>query len=237
MKPVIIAASTGCSSISAERACIRPLEAALRTSFPEYDVCRAYTSQRILERLKQQGEPADGIDEAVRRYKGHIACIASTHIIPGGEYEKLIAAAGNAPVSAPLLACEEDLRFMSGLLERIAAEENRALLVMGHGSDHAADEVYRRLTKRLSDRVFLACMKGSLTLDSILPLLGPREITLMPLMLAAGGHAARDLAGDHASSWKSILAAAGFDVRVRMQGLGSFEEVQQRFVQKIRNVL
>ena len=237
MKPVIIAAGTGCSSLSAERACIRPLEAALRTSFPEYDICRAYTSQRILERLKQQGEPADGIGEAVRRYKGRIACIASIHIIPGVEYEKLSAAAGNIPVSAPLLSCEDDLFFISGLLERVAEEENRALLVMGHGSDHAADGVYLRLNEILPANVFLACMKGSLTPESVLPHLVQKEITLMPLMLTAGGHAARDLAGDHDSSWKSILTAAGFDVRVRMQGLGSFEEVQQRFVQKIRNVL
>ena len=43
-----------------------------------------------------------------------------------------------------------------------------------------------------------------------------------------------DLAGDAPDSWRSRLLARGFDVRVRLTGLGALEAVQQRFVGKAR---
>ena len=58
----------------------------------------------------------------------------------------------------------------------------------------------------------------------------------MPLMLVAGDHARNDLAGE-GDSWKTRLENRGFDVSVRMRGLGSMEAVQQRMVQKVRRAM
>ena len=66
--------------------------------------------------------------------------------------------------------------------------------------------------------------------------LKPRALTLAPLMLVAGDHAKNDMAGE-GDSWKNRLRSMGFDVRVRLQGLGSLPAVQARFVEKGRAVI
>ena len=83
-------------------------------------------------------------------------------------------------------------------------------------------------------------MEGEHSLEKLLPeltKLPEKKITLMPLMLVAGDHANNDMAGDEEDSWKSILEAKSFETRIRMQGLGSLEEVQQRFVEKARKTI
>jgi sirohydrochlorin cobaltochelatase len=162
-----------------------------------------------------------------------------THMIRGQEYERVAAVADGLPVSAPLLDDQADLEWMAGLLDGIAAEEGRTLLVMGHGTDHVADATYARLREVLPDRVKLACVEGRHALEGILDGLEAvpgKALTLMPLMLVAGDHARNDLAGDAPDSWKNILLARGFDVRTRLTGLGALEAVQQRFVEKAKAV-
>lgn len=240
MKKAILTVSFGTSHAEAERSCIRPVEAALERAFPDWKVCRAYTSRTILNKLRAGGVQVESETEALTRLQTEgfdPIIIAPTHIIPGEEYERVRAAAMGRRLSAPLLAEEGDLEWMAKELTSISAEEGRPLLLMGHGTEHASDAVYAHLREKLPSGVFLACVEGAHSLKQVLPDLDRmcnRQITLMPLMLVAGEHALNDMAGDGEDSWKSILAARGFDVRVRMQGLGALECVQQRFVEKVR---
>lgn len=55
MKKAILAVSFGTSYAEAEATCIRPVEDALRASYPEYDVHRAFTSRIIMRKLRGQG--------------------------------------------------------------------------------------------------------------------------------------------------------------------------------------
>ena len=240
MKKVIIAVGFGTTHADAEKSCIRPVEDALRAAFPDWEVRRAWTSRRIAHILKARGEIVESEVEALERLKeegvSRIALVP-THMIRGATYERVLAAAGDLPVSAPLLDGDGDLDWMAALLDDIAREEGRTLLVMGHGTDHAADETYAHLRARLTPRVKLACVEGKYALDGILDELDAapgRALTLMPLMLVAGDHAKNDLAGDDESSWKSRLRARGFDVRARLEGLGALPAVQARFVEKAR---
>jgi len=238
MKKAILAVSFGTSYTEAETSCIRPVEDALRSAFPEYDVYRAFTSRVIMRKLRGQGTVIESEEEAIARLTAEDydeIIVAPTHIIPGHEYDKVCAAAKGFRLSAPLLNEDADLDWMTGVLSGIAAEEGRALLLMGHGTDHAANEIYTRLSEKLPGNIFLACVEGEHTLETVLPkldTLSEKTFTLMPLMLVAGNHAHKALAGDDDDSWKSILTARGFDVRVRMQGLGALKEVQQHFVKK-----
>lgn len=240
MKRAIVAVSFGTTHEDAERTCIRPVEDALRAAFPDWEVFRAWTSRMIAKKLRARGTPVESEAEAVARLRaGGYAPIAlvSTHIIRGQEYGSL--AATGLPVSAPLLDGEEDLEWMAGLLGGIADAEGRTLLVMGHGTEHAADRTYARLRERLPGNVKLACVEGALGLDGILDGLDAapgRALTLMPLMLVAGEHARNDLAGG-GDSWKNRLEGLGFDVRVRLQGLGALEDVRRRFVRKAEAVV
>ena len=237
MKKAILAVSFGTTHDDAEASCIRPVEEALRRAFPEWSVYRAWTSRLIQKRLRERGVQVENESEALSRLRAagydEIAVI-STHIIPGREYEMTVRAAEGLPVSKPLLYDDADLNWMASLLSEIARKEERPLLMMGHGTDHAANERYARLRERLPENVFLACVEGEYSLEGILPALEclpRRAVTLMPLMLVAGDHAKNDMAGE-GDSWKNRLQALGFDVRVRMQGLGSLPAVQTRFVEK-----
>lgn len=59
---------------------------------------------------------------------------------------------------------------------------------------------------------------------------GDRGVLLAPLMIVAGDHAVRDMAGDDEDSWKSRLAAGGWEPRPLLRGLGSYAGVQQMFI-------
>ena len=243
MKRALGVVSFGTSHVDAELTCIRPVEQAIAGAFPEYAVQRAYTS-RIIGRMKRErGECVENEIELLARLRdeGYDEIgFVSTHVIPGLEYEKLLRIAGDVKVSEALLSDASDVQWMAALLDQIAAEEQCALLAMGHGTDHAADDTYMRIQEKVSGNVYIASVEGTRTLESILPeleALPERRLVLMPLMLVAGDHARNDLAGDVDGSWKSILTARGFDVHVRMQGLGALKEVQQRYVEKARKAM
>ncbi len=243
MKKAIVVVSFGTTHADAEASCIRPVERALAAAFPDRDFNRAWTSRIIARRLAARGETVENEAEALARLHAE-GCenitLVPTHMIRGREYERVIAVADGLPVSAPLLDTEADLKWMADLLDGIAAGEGRTLLVMGHGTDHVADETYNRLRLVLTDRVRLACVEGRYALDGILDALEAvpgKALTLMPLMLVAGDHATNDLAGDAPDSWKNILLSRSFDVRVRLTGLGALEPVQRRFVEKAEAAL
>lgn len=244
MKKAILTISFGTSYSEAAQRCILPVERALGAAFPGWPVLRAYTSRMIVRKLRSLGQQIELENEAIARLRQagcERLCLASTHIIPGEEYELARASAGTLPLSEPLLYSEDDLNWMAELLRLLAREEGRPLLMMGHGTEHAADNIYVRLREKLPrGQVFLACVEGAHTLDSVLPdllALPGRKISLMPLMLVAGDHAQNDLAGDAPDSWKSILQSLGFEVQVRLQGLGALEPVQRRLVEKVRKIL
>lgn len=243
MKKAILAVSFGTTYDEAERTCIRPVEQALAETYPDWEVRRAFTSRIVVRRLRERGVEIDNETEALRKLHAEgYDCIriASTHIIPGHEYDMVRQAADGLPVSEALLSSDEDLEWMAAQLAHVRQEEGTSLLVMGHGTEHSADETYQALRKKLTEDVYLACVEGAHSLDEILPALQARadkKICLMPLMLVAGDHAHNDLAGDDEDSWKSRLTKLGFDVSVRMQGLGSLPSVQARFAEKVRKVL
>lgn len=243
MRRAIIAVSFGTTHDDAAQGCILPVEEALRRAFPDWEVHRAWTARFICRKLRERGVSVENETEALARLKaegvGRIV-LASTHIIRGREYGMIQEAAGDLPVSAPLLDDADDLRWMAGLLGGIAREEGRTLLVMGHGTDHAANKTYARLRAELPDCVRLACVEGAYSLDGVMASLEAipgKRLALMPLMLVAGDHARNDLAGDGEDSWKCRLQARGFDVSVRMQGLGALAAVQRRFAEKVGAVI
>ena len=55
---------------------------------------------------------------------------------------------------------------------------------------------------------------------------------LVPLMLAVGAHASRDMAGDAPGSHRSQLLAEGFEVEVFQKGLGELPAVRELYVER-----
>ena len=106
MKKAILAVSFGTTYAEAEQTCIRPVEAALAAAYPDWEVRRAYTARIVMHRLRERGVEIHSVEEALGQLRAEgfeRIVLASTHMIPGGEYESLRAAAGNLPVSEPLM--------------------------------------------------------------------------------------------------------------------------------------
>lgn len=243
MNKAVLTISFGTSYADAAQSCILPVEQALGAAFGDWPVFRAYTSRMIVRKLREQGQEIELETEAIARLlqAGYDPlCLASTHIIPGEEYELAASAAGSLKLSEPLLCSEEDLDWMAGLLGNLAREEGRPLIMMGHGTEHAADGIYARLRERLpKGEVFLACVEGAHTLDSILDglkALPEKRVSLMPLMLVAGDHALHDMAGEGPDSWKRLLQSRGHAVSCRLTGLGALPQVQALYVRRLEEL-
>jgi len=56
-------------------------------------------------------------------------------------------------------------------------------------------------------------------------------------MTVAGEHARNDLAGDGASSWKSVLAAAGIDCTPNLRGLAEVDDVAAVWVDHLKEAV
>ena len=113
---------------------------------------------------------------------------------------------------------------------------------LGHGTDGPAAAAYPALQAALRalsrEDAFVATVAGGAAPEDLLPALRRAPaVRLAPLLLVAGEHARKDMAGDDPASWKSCLAAAGLSVRCTLQGLGSLPGVQALYAQRLRALL
>jgi len=185
--------------------------------------------------------------------------VQSLHIVPGEEFHQLAYLVrglesvqgklgfDHLQVGQPLLTYLEDCRaaaaalgaIIDGLSENEISGQGQsneeAVLFVGHGTGHPADSLYSLLASVLakdSGSVFLGTLEGFPGITELMPRLqrsGVKKIQLLPLLLVAGGHVLKDIAGSGPKSWKSLLEQEGFQVRVQLQGLGEHEEILEIF--------
>jgi sirohydrochlorin cobaltochelatase len=118
------------------------------------------------------------------------------------------------------------------------AEDNTAVVFMGHGTEHEANAAYAKLSQRINDRgifrYYIGTVEASPSLEDVIGEIqstgGITRIVLFPLMIVAGDHANNDMAGDEPDSWKSILEAQGYEVIPVLKGLGEYPGIQKIFV-------
>ena len=217
--------------------CIAPIRRALGNAFPDcvcYDAYLSTGRTRISGRGNREGAFCAGMLESLEKDGCGQICISPLLLVPGIYYNAVREIAPNCPVSRPLLDDDGDFERIADIYDEIARKEGRDVLLMGHGSTGMGDEIYARLSDRLGAHVHLACARGIMSLEEVLPYIETGRLLLMPLMLTAGSHARREMDGDGPQSWKNILMNRGFDVDVRLEGMGSMPAVQEMFVRKAR---
>ena len=64
-----------------------------------------------------------------------------------------------------------------------------------------------------------------------------KKVVLQPLMIVAGDHANEDMAGDDENSWKTRFSEKGYQVECIVKGLGEFTEIQEMFVDHVKDAL
>jgi sirohydrochlorin cobaltochelatase len=251
-KPVILAVSFGTSFNESREKTIGAIEKAIAAAYPAYEVRRAFTSQIIIDRVAERdGIKIDNVDDAMKRLKADKVkelVVQPTHIMNGLEYDEMIAAIKpyeknftSVRYGRPLLSSDNDFADVVSALadgtKQYAADNDTAVVFMGHGTEHNANEVYTKLAGLLKaqglGRYLVGTVEAEPSLDDVadgLKSLGVKKAVLFPFMIVAGDHATNDMAGDEDDSWRSILEAEGYAVTAVLKGLGEYPEIQGIFV-------
>ena len=256
-KKALLVVSFGTSYSDTREKTIDASEKKLAEAFPEFDQKRAFTSQTIIDILKDRdgieiNNVTQAMDELFAEGYGEVL-VQPLHVINGAEFHDLITELApyqdkfaKLVVGEPLLSSSDDYKAMVAAVETVMPElgENEAVVFMGHGTHHPANSAYAALDYVFKaeglPNAYVGTVEGYPSLEDVMYWLevdGIEKITLMPLMVVAGDHAQNDMAGDEDESWKVILKSAGYEVDTLLIGLGELEGIQQMYIEHAQAAL
>lgn len=254
-KPAILVVSYGCGYVGAREKALDQIEADIQEAYPDYLVCRAWTSKRIRQRiLEQEGIWIPGVKEAMEELleRGiRDVIIQPLHVLDGSEHRSMIeelksfeASFSQIVTGALLLSSEKDKkRIVRVIGGEIRPGVGKALVLAGHGAG-SADAVYREMDDWFAAEgygdIILGTMEGELGFAHVLARIRsrrPEGIVLAPFMITAGKHAVRDLCGEQKDSWKSRLEEAGFPVECILRGMGEYEGIRRIYVEHVEKAM
>ena len=248
----LLVVSFGTSFNDSRRLTIGGIESALAEAIQDYSVRRGFTAQIIIDHVERRdGIHIDNVDEALTRAVDNgvkILVVQPTHLMHGIEYDELcetLAAYADAfeqvVVAEPLLTSDEDFdRVADIMIDLLKSYDDgkTALVYMGHGTEHESNAVYARMQETLAakgaDNYYVGTVEAEPSLDDVLAAIadkGYTRVVLRDMMVVCGDHANNDMAGDEEDSWKSIFAAAGYEVECVLEGLGQVPEIQAIYVE------
>lgn len=220
-------------------------------NFKDFEVREAFTSRMIIKILKSRGinkdNPMEAMENLAEEGYTHIL-VQMTNIINGIETENLKNEMKKyedrfeeIKVGTPLLTEMEDYKAVAGIIkEEIPAEEDRAVVLVGHGTHHHAGSVYPAMDYVFKaegcEQYFVGTVEGYPEAEDVKKLLkarGYKKVVLAPFMFVAGDHAMNDIAGD----WKEELEESGFEVSLVIKGLGEYRGIQELYAESAKYAL
>ena len=250
MEKALLVISFGTSYKDTCEKTIEALEKDLAAAFPERKFYRAWTSSIIRRKLKERDNlvifsPEEAFEQ-MKKDGVKDVLIQPTHMLAGGEFEKVTAALtpcmdafDKAVIGRPLMESEEDIRVFVDTLAAITGSigEDEMAVFMGHGSSETKIPVYDRINQICEEMGRGNIVVGTVEFEpGIAPVLEkvrerkPAKVYLAPLLVVAGDHANNDMAGDEEDSWKNVIAAQGCEVECIIKGLGEYEEIRALYV-------
>lgn len=255
-KPVVLVVSFGTSYNDSRDKTIGAVENAIAEANPDYEVRRAFTSQIIIDKLKERdGLEIDNVEEALDRLVSDGVkklVVQPTHVMSGYEYDDLAEAVeeyrdkfDSVAMGAPLLTSDDDYTKVAQALVHATSDYNaddEAIVFMGHGTEHDANAVYAKLQDTFTDigadNRFIGTVESTPTIDDVMESVkGYKKVVLEPLMVVAGDHANNDMAGSEEDSWKSRFESAGFEVECVLHGMGEIPEIRDIYVEHTANAI
>lgn len=221
---------------------IDALNERVKKQFPDVEVREAYTSRIIIKRLSDRGivklNPLEALQQLHKEGYTHVLVQGST-IIQGVEMESLIRNVDEVKglfkdirIGNPLLYDPHDYESVINVI--IAdADKNKAYVLVGHGTYDPTTAQYAMLDYMLKAKGFnnfiVGTIEGYPEYDDMLNQLkksGLKDVILVPFMFVAGEHAKNDITID----WKEMLEKEGYNVSVKMEGLGQNKGIQDIIV-------
>lgn len=235
----------------------RSANALARPAFAE-----AYTSAKARRVLARRGVRVPDVSEALHelaRAGVRRVLVQPGHLVHGtafAQVERAVASCrflfSRIALGEPLLSSEDDLARIAQILDaRHPRRPGEALVLVAHGVDEGSavtGSTYASLALHLRelgrDDAFVGSMHGYPGVDTVRRLLaldrerlGITRVRLVPLMLTAAAHASRDIAGEAPGSWRTALAAEGYDVSCELEGLGALPAVRELYLEHARAAL
>ncbi|MBR5502869.1 MAG: sirohydrochlorin cobaltochelatase [Methanobrevibacter sp.] len=254
---VILVVSFGTSYNNNRALTIGAIEDDIREHFTDYDVRRAFTSQMVINILKKRDDLAiDNVKEALERAVNDgvkTVIIQPTHVMDGTEYHfKILDELGpfkdkfeNLAIGNPLLIDDVDFEdLIANMTSNAVADDETAIVYMGHGSPAESNKVYTKLQSMLNEKGFnnfyIGTVEAKPDYDDVLAMVKEgdyKKVILKPLMVVAGDHAQNDMAGDEDDSWKSMFASEGYEVECVVEGLAQSKDIRDIYIKHIQKVI
>lgn len=249
--PIILAAF---STTSRALTTYQALDLEIRRHFPEHPIFWSYTSRvadrRIQEKIR--GEYYDhpsAILAAISKQGYSRAVVQSLHILPGQEFHQFFRGCRQTAVPChfgrPLLTSPQDYESIGDCLAPLlTARPDKAILLIGHGTNHPIWVAYLALEsilrRRFGKRVFVGVIEknpGSEKVPQEIAAAGFGRVCMIPLLLVAGMHYDRDVIGEGEHSWSARLADQGLEVESIGTGLGLLPGFSSIVIAHIREAL
>ncbi len=230
-KNAILLVHHGTTNAEAYEKSIGVLNRRVAETFPDVELRKGYTSPKVLAALRKWGV-------ILPRYRD-----ALTGLQAEG-YENIIVRSTQVMVSLsgkPFIRDHVDCRWLAELLAERVGREDAEMFLIGHGTDGEANEKYRWMDEECRalgfSHVHVVTLHSHPGLEETIELLrnrpvtAPNRVVLVPLLYIAGHHATKDIR----DKWTERLGSLGYEVEVRMEGLGEIPEVQDRIISSIES--
>lgn len=224
----------------------------IQKAFPNFEFREAYTSRIIMRRLKERGiiklNPQEVLEQMYKEGFDYVI-VQSTHIINGTENDALkkeIEAYNDKfkgiRMGLPLLSMVSDYKEVAQILNTNIGkvEENTGIVWVGHGTHHYAGSCYSMMDYIFEEEGFnnhfVGTIEGYPDFSNVLNRLKKKNIEkviLLPFMFVAGDHAKNDVAID----WYEQLIENGFEVEVRLVGLGESDKIRNIYIKHMEFLL
>lgn len=225
------------------------LDSSIRDHFPQAEIIWAYSSKIITRELRERKEslvmhPAEVLHQLATRGATKVI-VQSLHLFPGTEFHSLLQVAVKSQLQCatgmPLLTTPEDYDEVGEILRPvISARPNKAILVLGHGTDHPIWTAYYSLEnilrKKFGDRIYVGVVEKYPDTAHLVDDIADRgfaEVCIIPFFLVAGMHFRRDIISDNASSWQSRLQSRNIKVESLDYGLGLYPGFEKIIIRHI----
>ncbi|MDR3630404.1 MAG: sirohydrochlorin cobaltochelatase [Desulfocapsaceae bacterium] len=248
--PIVMAAF---GTTSRARETYTAIDTQVRDAFPGQEIHWAFSSRLVKGLMQAKRDQSIKHPHQILRQlqaQGHDwAVVQSVHLLGGHEFFRLLQEVQDetirTSIGMPLLTSPDDyLRCATCLAPMIDSHPDKAILLVGHGTDHPAWTAYpaleQTLRKLFGDRIFVGAVEKFPPSDGLIAEIaaaGFREALLVPFLLVAGNHYRQDLMGKEAASWISRLREAGIAFEVIPDGIGRLPCIGEILCDHIREAL